>query len=262
MIDIHNHSRFSFDSTANPKEEIDEAMKKGINVYGFAEHVYLHAKSDFQAVTTQMQEYVSYVREIKSCYSKLKVLHGIEYNYDKGQEFAYKTLSSLVDFDYVINSVHWVSGENLYKDFFANRTIDEGYNLYFDEVLKSLDAEYDYQIVGHFGVLLKIGKQFTPKEYFERYYARIKEVLLEIIKHGKTLEINTSSGGVGLSVPNREVLELYYQLGGRKISFGADAHSVQAVGINIYEAIKEAKEIGFQYATYYENLKEKQYVLC
>lgn len=230
-------------------------------MYGFAEHVYLHAKSDFQAVVTQMQEYARYVDEIKPLYPTIKVLHGVEYNYDKGQENAYKTLSGLADFDYIINSVHWVNGEDMYKDFFANRSVDEAYNLYFDEVLKSLDAEYDYQIVGHFGVLLKIGKQFTPQEYFARYYLRIKEILAEIIKRDKTLEVNTSSSGIGVSVPNKEVLELYYQLGGRKLSFGADAHSVQAVGKNIEEAIKEAKEIGFQYATYYKNFKEEQYVL-
>ncbi len=261
MLDIHNHSRFSFDSKACPKEEVEEAIKKGISVYGFAEHVYLHAKSDFRAVTSQMQEYVRCVGDIKSLYPTIKVLRGVEYNCDKGQENNYKALSGLVDFDYVINSVHWVNGEDMYKDFFANRSVDQAYNLYFDEVLKSLNAEYEYQIVGHFGVLLKIGKQFTPQEYFTRYYLRIKEILTEIIKRNKVLEVNTSTGNIGVSVPNKEVLELYYHLGGRKISFGADAHAVQAVGRNIDIAIKEARKVGFEYATYYEKMQEKQYLL-
>ena len=46
--------------------------------------------------------------------------------------------------------------------------IQKGYELYFDTVMNSLDASYDYQIVGHFGNILKIGKQYSPKEYFEK----------------------------------------------------------------------------------------------
>ncbi|MBP5465987.1 MAG: histidinol-phosphatase HisJ family protein [Clostridia bacterium] len=261
MIDRHNHSRFSFDSDACPEDEIVKAIKKGVKIYGFAEHVYLFDNTDLQCEIDRLREYVEYVERLKPLFHDVKILHGVEYNFDAPHEKQYRILSDSVRFDYVINSVHCVGDLNLYGDYFSRVSLEKGYELYFDTVMNSLDAGYDYQIVGHFGNILKIGRQFSPEVYFEKYKSRIAEILTEIIKRDKTLEVNTSGGGIALSIPNREVLELYYRLGGRKISFGADAHNVESVSKNIDAAIAVVKKIGFGYATYYENKQEKRYLL-
>lgn len=261
MIDIHNHSKFSFDSKVCPEEEIKEAIKKGVKIYGFAEHVYLFDNTNLQGEINRLQDYVEYIGKLKPLFPNVKILSGIEYNFNASCEKQYCTISDGIEFDYVINSVHWLDGLNMYDNLFGKVSTDKGYELYFDTVMNSLDAGYDYQIVGHFGNILKIGKQYSPKEYFEKYKSRISEILMGIIKRNKTLEVNTRDDSLALSIPTREVLELYYQLGGRKISFGADAHEVSSVSKNIDAAIAVAKEIGFSYATYYENKQEKRYIL-
>ena len=261
MIDIHNHSRFSFDSDACPEDEIKKAIKKGVKIYGFAEHVYLFDNTDLRGEIDRLGEYVEYLERLKPLFPDTKLLHGVEYNFDAPHEKQYLTISDSIGFDYVINSVHWLDGLDMYSDFFSKVSAERGYELYFDAVLNSLDAGYDYQIVGHFGNILKIGRQFSPEAYFEKYESRIAEILTEIIRRDKTLEVNTSGGGIALSIPNREVLELYHRLGGRKISFGADAHNVKSVSKNIDAAIAVVKQIGFCYATYYENKQEKRYML-
>ena len=51
----------------------------------------------------------------------------------------------------------------------------------------------------------------------------IDEILQVIIQKDKILEVNSSTKGMGLSVTSEEILQRYYQLGGRKISFASDA---------------------------------------
>ena len=52
-----------------------------------------------------------------------------------------------------------------------------------------------------------------------------------------------------LSIPDVNVLERYYELGGRKISFGSDTHFKERI-LDKRETIVEAlKKIGFTYIT-------------
>ena len=168
-------------------------------------------------------------------------------------------ISNDCDFDYVINSVHWIDDIDIYKDFFVNKTIDQGFIIYLNEVLRSLDASFDYQIVGHFGVLLKIYNNLPYSEFYLRYRDKIDEVLIKIISKEKCLEINTSTSCGELCIPTLEVVKRYYDLGGRKVSLGSDAHKKSKVLTNIKEVVSKIKDIGFQYITYYEKKVEKQY---
>ena len=56
---------------------------------------------------------------------------------------------------------------------------------------------------------------------FAESYDRILE---KIIKKGKILEINSSKSKEEGFVPSSDVLRRYYELGGRAVSFGSDAH--------------------------------------
>ena len=77
--------------------------------------------------------------------------------------------------------------------------------------------------------------------------AEIDDILKTIIEKDKILEVNSSTKGMGLSVTSEEILSRYYALGGRKVSFGADAHDSSRIAENRDAVMEMLKNIGFTY---------------
>ena len=257
MIDIHNHSRFSFDSIASPENMVTTAFERGAIGFGFAEHIYLTDKSNYSEINNTMISYLKEIDILKKKFNNM-IFSGVEFNYYKKFDQEYKLISNKYDFDYIINSVHWIDDVDIYKDFFKDKSIDDGFQMYLTEVLKSLDTIFDYQIVGHVGVLLKIYNNIPYNDFYNRYSTSIDKILKKIIEKGKCLEINTATSNGELCIPTLEVIERYYNLGGRKVSLGSDAHKNEKVMTNINKVVEEIKKIGFQYLTYYEKKMDRR----
>lgn len=92
---------------------------------------------------------------------------------------------------------------------------------------------------------------------FNEYKETIEEVLNNIIKAGKGIEVNTSTlrGVVNETMPSIDILKMYYDLGGRIITVGSDAHKAEDVGAGIRESIEVLKSIGFKEIYKFENRK-------
>ena len=85
-------------------------------------------------------------------------------------------------------------------------------------------------------------------EYPWEALPKIKDFIIEL---GKTLEVNTHHA----LCPNEEILKKYYEFGGRKVSFGSDAHRGD-VYKDFDETAKMLKTIGFKGFTYFINHEE------
>ncbi len=79
----------------------------------------------------------------------------------------------------------------------------------------------------------------------------IDAVLKGIIERGKAMEINFHHE----MAPGRDIVERYYELGGRKISYGSDAHRGD-ICKNFDEAMTMLKEIGFTHLSAFVNHRE------
>ncbi len=228
MIDLHLHTSFSHDSAELPQNYLARAQNLGAEAIGFAEHY----DYDFALVgqclgLPDLDGYFSFVGE-----DKLKVLHGIELGYSRGAAAFYKSFVNSYTFDYIINSVHMLPDGACSKN---PVTLDEEgvrsfYRRYLCDVLESVRADYDYQIVGHIGYASRYvfgkGKKLRYKDYSDIYDL----ILSEIISRGKCLELNTSSFGTGGDfLPDRDVFKRYFELGGRLVSFGSDAHRAEDI---------------------------------
>ncbi len=88
-----------------------------------------------------------------------------------------------------------------------------------------------------------------------RYYDRLSEIFLELVRAGKGLEINAAGlfAAVGKAQPDAEVLKLYKNCGGKIITVGSDSHAVQNIGRGIPEALDILRKAGFDQITVYEN---------
>lgn len=259
--DIHTHSTHSFDGKSSLAEMVESARKKGLLFYGVSEHVdYEVYVRTGEAKERKIDEaaYFHDARHLQDDYAGvLNVLVGAEFGYDDNGLSLPMYLATYEKYrpDYVINSVHCVDGEDYYfcssfalKKF--ERTKQDVYSQYLALVRASLDVEYPYDVVGHFGYLTRYAPYPDREMRVAEFQQQIDGILTEIIRRDKILEVNSKSKDEKeITVPSREILERYFELGGRQVSFGSDAHNVDDVGAHFAEVTAMLKEIGFTYYT-------------
>lgn len=263
LIDVHVHSRFSFDSDEKIENYLNAARQLNTPVIGFSEHYDYDAFLDGANIgLTDIPEYLACVKALKSKGFAPEILCGIEFGYSKAAEQKYREIADNNEFDYIINSVHTLPerGDSYYPDFFVGKTTKEAYSDYFKAVLQSVKASFDYQIIGHIGYVSRYCKASDSKIKYCDYAGIIDEILSEIISRDKCLEINTSSGEAGSDfLPDKDIIERYIQLGGKKLSFGSDAHKVSDYQRKSDLLSDYLKSIGIDKMYYYKSGKAISY---
>lgn len=184
----------------------------------------------------------------------LTLCFGIEASYDKSEKAKekYKEIIREYPFDAVINSVHCVDGYDVYfKTAFLFKRKKHVYRRYLETILESLDAPYPYDIVAHIGYIAH-GAPYRDKALkYSDFPDEIDAILKGIIERGKAMEINFHHD----MAPGRDIVQRYYDLGGRKISYGSDAHRGD-ICKNFDDAVQMLKEIGFTHLCVFEKHRE------
>jgi len=230
MYDLHIHTNFSFDSEEQPENYLNLARSLNVGAIGFSEHYDYDAYAidgERRVVPCDIDRYVENIERLKKAYPDLQILCGIEFGYRAEAVEKHRELIKKYKFDYVINSLHTLPGRgDCYHDrFFEGYTLKQSYSDYFDGVLESVTADFDFNIVGHLGYVSRYRKGENVKIRYIYFAEIIDKILIEIIKRDKCLEINASTGTSGSDfLPDKDIIERYIQLGGKNFSFGSDAH--------------------------------------
>ena len=261
LTDLHTHSDFSFDSKESLAKMLKIAHEKGLAFYGVSEHFNYDACTEYEQKCYQGIDEESYFhtgRHLQEDYAGcLNVLIGAEFGFTPNATALGRYVEIVQKYrpDYVINSIHDKDGWDYYtkKPYYDKDggLLDKTqvYVEYFRLVLDSLSAPYPYDIVGHLGYCARYAPYEDTRISFEALQSEIDAVLKTIIAKDKILELNASTKDGSVCVPDIEIIKRYYELGGRKISYGSDAHYAQRVADKRDEVIKLAKEIGFSYIT-------------
>ena len=256
LTDVHVHTAFSHDGREELKTMLAAAHKKGLAFFGISEHF------DYDVFTVKGvqgiddEEYFHAARHLQEDYAGcMNVLIGAEFGYSDDEKVQGMYLSTYEKYhpDFIINSVHGMLGEDYYyRTLFGDkekRTKADSYGEYIALVRRSLDAPYPYDIVGHFGYLTRYAPYENRDLTLLEFGEQIDDLLQTVIRKNKILEVNSSTKGMGISVPNEEILRRYYELGGRKISFASDAHESARIADKREEVVEMLKRIGFTYIT-------------
>lgn len=256
LTDLHTHSTFSSDGKSSLEDMVLTAKSQGLRYYGISEHFDLDEFSIklYNGVIDE-KAYFSCARELQSRYNDktFTLLVGGEFNYISDErireKFAY--ISEVYRPDFVVNSVHVVDGGECYRhEYFAGKQKEYAYSRYLEQVLRSLDAPYRYDIVGHIGYVSRNAPYEDRKIRYLDYADLYDEILRKIIQKNVILEVNSTSRGAGSEfLPDTDVLRRYFELGGRKVSFGSDAHWTQRIAEKRELICTALKEIGFTYIT-------------
>lgn len=255
--DMHTHTDNSADCREPMENTVKSAIEKGIKVLAFTDHcdlTYFDLRGNDKSIGKSFKQ----AEDLREKYKdKIKILSGIElgeyiYNKDLG-DYMLKSL----DYDVVIASLH-VRRDNTvfsFTDYSEEKEEDIRELLceYFEDLYK-LAQNMDYDILAHLTIPYRyINGKFKRGFDTHDYDEIITKILKTVIKREKALEINTSGVKTfGMLFPDEWIVEKYYELGGRIITVGADAHSSENVASGFEEVEKYLKEVGFTGYYYFE----------
>lgn len=246
--DLHIHTEFSCDSEAGMEQYIKQAVKTGVQILCFTDHVDLNS-NDYGYNYYNPEKYFEKFNYVKMNFAdEIKLCAGIEF----GEPHLYAdSLAQLskYPYDYIIGSIHWIGDMFPCQKVREQYSAKEFYTLYWDEVLNTV-KQGGFDALGHI--------DFPKRYYGEIYYSeeKMKEIFKYLLDKDMVLEINTSSLRKGYSetMPGKELLEIYKACGGRYVTIGSDAHEVQDLGADNHIAKQMIQQLKLQ-EVLYENRK-------
>ena len=278
LADYHIHCKYSDDSEEDLEKIIETAINKGIGEICFTDHVDYGIKLDkdvFEKIDENAKkdwikkigridlnvDYPNYFKEIEELREKYKdkitIRQGLEFGM---QVHTIKDFQKLFDkykekFDFVILSCHQVNDKEFWtNEFQKGKSIDEYNAEYYEEIYRVMSRYSDYSILGHLDHIQRYNETIYP---FEKSREIIVKILKKVIEDNKGIEVNTSSFRYGLKelTPERNILKLYHELGGKIITIGSDAHKAENVGEHIPYIQEELKKIGFTDICTFDKMK-------
>ena len=123
----------------------------------------------------------------------------------------------------------------------------------------------DFDNVAHFEYITRNACYDDRSLRYNDHAELFDELLKEIVKRGKGIEVNTGSfrdkPGVRTCEYDIAFLKRYRELGGEIVSLSSDAHNVNYVGYKFNVFREMLLEAGFSHAAWFENRKPVFYAL-
>lgn len=259
MKDCHVHTKISHDGISSIDEYLKIAKEKGIDEITFTEHydIYDGLKTNLKTldVNYYQNEYLAHKDDFK-----VKTNFGIEIGLQPDTTEQIKNIVKQYPFDFIIGSSHITCKKDMAMDrsFFEGYTRKEAYLRYFKEVLENIklyDNEFD--IYGHIDYVVRYGNYAEKKIDYEEFKEILDEILINLIRKDKGIEINTSGirYGLGSPHPNIDIVKRYKELGGKIITVGSDAHKTDDLGKDFDIAYNMLREAGFKEIAIFHNRK-------
>ena len=257
MIDYHIHTDHSGDGKTPLLQQVESAVEKGLSEICITSH-FDHQSPSKHAYTFE-PDFDKYFSDIAECQARFKqnirIKIGIEVGLQAEKPSVLTYSGEMIrkyPFDFVIASMHYLPGRDLHK---PQQWIDEGVGkrdvqgMYLKHTIDNLNLYDDYDVIGHLTYFSRFVPANTKAEREMTYednaelYDRLFELLIE---RNKGFEINTSVLDTQeLFMPDFSIAKRFYQMGGRIVTVGSDAHYPAQVGGHFKEAIRMLREAGF-----------------
>ncbi len=176
----------------------------------------------------------------------LKIRRGMEFGLTEGNQSLLLQRLSQRRYDFVLGSVHFVDGVDVYfQEYWQDKIPAQAQRRFLEQTLAMVQAHQDFDVLAHMTFLMK--SPYNPVRSplsREAHREIIDEILRILAQKGKGLEMNTS--GVDRSVgflPTIDFFRRFKELGGQIVTVGSDAHRTDRVGQYCGEAAKMLGEI-------------------
>ena len=263
-FDLHTHHYRCGHAIGSIEDYIKQAIDYGMKYIGISDHSpYFYSDEDqlYPTIAMSKSEFPHYVSEVMALKEKYKdkihVLLGVESDFFPEHMELYRDTYAPYPFDYIIGSVHYVKGVNIFQkgrwDGLTAKQRVEVKDEYYHLIQQSAKSNL-FQILGHIDAM----KGFYPD--FSNIETDIIEKTLEIIGHEDVaIEINTSgkTKDCGGWYPSDDILEraLFYKV---PVTFGSDSHVPERLCDEFDLVRNKLKEIGYNEWVYF--IQKQRYV--
>ncbi|MDR1194783.1 MAG: histidinol-phosphatase HisJ family protein [Peptococcaceae bacterium] len=260
-MDLHSHSECSPDAQTPVVEMCAAAIQKKIAVYAITDHYDLggtdSADTNFDQLFAQN---IPKIQAAKTLYAdQLRLLTGIELGQpmeNPAQTAKAAAILAAFPFDFVLGSQHNAPGR---PDFYFYNPRNEAFDLekelslYFTGLLEVVRwGRFDSaaHLTYPFRYILRQGQ---TNYNFRRWDDHLEAIVRLLAEKGLALEINTSgvSENPSYLMPETRWVQRFRELGGERLTIGADAHSPDRVGAGIRAGMAAAAKAGFRRLCYY-----------
>lgn len=264
LADTHLHSQNSHDSQCPVMDMAQAQVQKGVSVMAVTDHcdVGFGRKLDLTSIEASFEE----AQQANVQMQDLQILTGIEIsgsfiNPEEGENAA-----KHLPYDIIVGSVHSIMDPVSRKPMglYGAKEFSEEYmyqflTVYYDSMRVVADV-LDCDTLAHMTYPVRyLTGRFGYQVDLERLRDKIDDILKAIIRRGIALEINTSSYDLlNDTMPGRELVQRYYDMGGYLVTLASDAHAAENAAKAFEEAVAMLKEIGFENIYYYKNRKAYQ----
>lgn len=196
-------------------------------------------------------------------HSDLEILTGLEIEFTPETHASMALRTAGLNPDYIINAVHSADGLSLRDmEYYTSQSRTDAYSNYLTCVFDSLDAAFEYSVLGHITYVSKYAYYPSPALEWREFPDILDNILMRTVFMGKGLELNASAyASEKLLMPSLSVLKRYRELGGEILTFGSGAHSYLHVGAHMHDMCEAAISCGFKYYTVFKKMRPQMYPL-
>lgn len=253
LQNLHTHTAFC-DGADMPEEIIKTALEKGFDSIGFSEHSYMWA-SDFSVkIGDHTKEYKEEINRLKEKYKGIIDIF-------LGLEFEMYSKVDTTGFDYLIGSAHYFKIGDKYVGFDrSQQEVENVINTYFNgngmayakyyyKTLAQLPEYGDFDIIGHFDLIMKHSDNITFFDASSKEYINAAIEAMEALK-GKipVFEVNTGAMARGYRKSPYPSMKIIKEL--KRLGFGvvisSDCHDKRFIDIGFDDAVELLKECGYK----------------
>jgi len=245
--DYHTHTPLCRHAKGEPTELAAQAIRVGLEEMGFSDHNPMPEDDfdDWRMLAKELDVYVAKVEEARRDHPRLRIKLGLEVDYVPGYEDWVRDLATRHPWDYLIGSVHYLSGRWAIDNptqiaQWKQHDPLAVWTAYCEHLTKAAQSGL-FNIIGHADLCKKFC--FYP---LGDHAALFKGFLRAAKDHGVAIELNTA----GLRKDCREIYPspAILRMAAQEnvpITFGSDAHAPEEVGLNLAEAVQLARGAGY-----------------
>ena len=261
-MDIHSHSEYSMDANYPIATMCESALKKGVGVFAVTDHYDIKkGATDFSRLDASIRNSLKDTLAAKGRFrDDMLIFTGIELGQALDNPAKAEEILSSHDFDYVIGALHNAPDriDLFHYDPVSNPVdLEDELERYFSNLL-ALVRWGRFDSVAHISYPFRYILSFHPDFPAGKWDSHLEAIVREIAAKGLAMELNTS--GVNRPTPPRFMPEArwvkrFRELGGEKLTLGADSHVPSTVAAGIIEGTRIALDAGFSRICYFKNRK-------
>lgn len=255
MFDYHLHTKVSFDGRMTAQQAVEAALKMGLKEICFTDHIDFDPLAPENKLRYEVADYNAAYNDLS--HNDLLIRRGMEFGMLPDNAQILREELSERPYDFVIGSVHFVEGLDVYFDeYWQNKTIEQAERIDFEQTLECVKVHSDFDVLGHLTYITKTRANPLKRPIpYEKFREITDEIFRILIQRGKGIEVNTSGmRDANVFLPTEDYLRRFRELGGEIVTVGSDAHDAYRVGQHCREACALVQDI-FGYVCTFQDRK-------